>query len=187
MAKFEFFLDKEDVEQARILSELAQFNARVRGEVIRHAFVAVNTAGIDLSFRNALKEADLIISEPKSIGDFNIERFEKIMLLWHPSIIPVSLHRIMHEVRVISKSSRYQYLLALFLIGNRIINGKFNRQQTVPATEFKSDKTLDGHITDQAPIPERAEPIKKQHALPSTQPSNPKNIKAALGGLMKRQ
>ena len=185
MAKFEFFLDKEDVEQARILSELAQFNARVRGEVIRHAFVAVNTAGIDLSFRNALKEADLIISEPKSIGDFNIERFEKIMLLWHPSIIPVSLHRIMHEVRVISK--RYQYLLALFLIGNRIINGKFNRQQTVPATEFKSDKTLDGHITDQAPIPERAEPIKKQHALPSTQPSNPKNIKAALGGLMKRQ
>ncbi|MGP4943180.1 hypothetical protein [Pseudoalteromonas nigrifaciens] len=187
MLRVEFYLDRENVEQSNIIKALAPFNERVRAEVIRHAFVAVNVFDLDISYQAALNQAGLVRGDSCNQGLFEANRYEKVVLIWRPRTIPVSLSNVLREIQDLSKRARYQYLLALFLLGNKIINGELKQHNNI--------SSIKPNVSGVANVNEKATNTTVSHTDSVEQPSktlqkpasNTKDVKAALGNLMKRK
>lgn len=184
MAKFEFFLDIESPEQTKIATELSRYNSRVHAEVVRHAFVVSNVFCDDLSYREVVKNAGLELNLSETPIELNTGRYIKVMLNWGGVIKPLSLKRVIDELRIIAKPARQNYLLGLFLIGNRLINGEI---QAHSASKYKAEETT--YVRHEKPDEKTAKPHNNYVSASTTinkSISNAKNTKSALSGLMKR-
>ncbi|MAD76722.1 MAG: hypothetical protein CML20_18360 [Rheinheimera sp.] len=184
MAKFEFFLDLEITEQTKIATELSKYNTRVHAEVVRHAFVVSNVFCDDLSYKAVLEKAGIGLYFQEEPAELNSDRYLKLMLNWGGVVKPLSLKRVIDELRIIAKPARHKYLLGLFLIGNRLIKGE------IQTHSFSTGKAKETSYEEQKEPNENKAKSPNNHVSVSETTkasiSSAKNTKSALSGLMKR-